>query len=212
MRNLFIDTASSRIILAILENDKIVYEKNVENDMNLSTRIFPLIDEMFQKSNTQPVDIDRIYVVNGPGSFTGVRIGVTIAKTMAWTLHKEIVSLSELELMATTSVEQTYKIPYIDARREAVFAAIYDKNNNILLNEQYISIEELCKLIPDIDDAVFLGYTPIHVDGIMEEPNVDLSMLIERHQNDRSLNPHEVNPNYLKRTEAEEKLEKSLHD
>ena len=212
MRNLFIDTASSRIILAILEDDKVLYEVNEENDMNLSTRIFPMIDEMFQKSNTNPVDIDRIYVVNGPGSFTGVRIGVTIAKTMAWTLHKEIVSLSELELMATTSVGQTYKIPYIDARREAVFAAIYDKNNNILLNEQYISIEELCKLIPDIDDAVFLGYTPIHVEGIMEEPNVDLSMLIERHQNDRSLNPHEVNPNYLKRTEAEEKLEKSLHD
>ena len=140
MRSLFIDTASSRIILAILENDKIVYEKNVENDMNLSTRIFPLIDEMFQKTNIQPSDVDRIYVVNGPGSFTGVRIGVTIAKTMAWALHKEIVPLSELELMATTAVEQTYKVPYIDARREAVFGAIYDKDNQVLLKEQYISI------------------------------------------------------------------------
>lgn len=212
MRNLFIDTASSRIILAILEDDKIVYEKNVENDMNLSTRIFPLIDEMFQKTNMQPSDVDRIYVVNGPGSFTGVRIGVTIAKTMAWALHKEIVPLSELELMATTSVEQTYKVPYIDARREAVFGAIYDKDNQVLLKEQYISIEELCKHIPDMNDVAFLGYTPIHIDGTMVEPNVDLSMLIKRHQNDRSLNPHEVNPNYLKRTEAEEKLEKSLHD
>ena len=212
MRSLFIDTASSRIILAILENDKIVYEKNVENDMNLSTRIFPLIDEMFQKTNIQPSDVDRIYVVNGPGSFTGVRIGVTIAKTMAWALHKEIVPLSELELMATTSVEQTYKVPYIDARREAVFGAIYDKDNQVLLKEQYISIEELCKHIPDMNDAAFLGYTPIHIDGMMVEPNVNLSMLIKKHQNDRSLNPHEVNPNYLKRTEAEEKLEKSLHD
>ena len=212
MRNLFIDTASSRIILAILEDDKIVYEKNVENDMNLSTRIFPLIDEMFQKTNIHPSDVDRIYVVNGPGSFTGVRIGVTIAKTMAWALHKEIVPLSELELMATTSVEQTYKVPYIDARREAVFGAIYDKDNQVLLKEQYISIEELCKHIPDMNDAAFLGYTPIHIDGMMVEPNVNLSMLIKRHQNDRSLNPHEVNPNYLKRTEAEEKLEKSLHD
>lgn len=212
MRSLFIDTASSRIILAILENDKIVYEKNVENDMNLSTRIFPLIDEMFQKTNIQPSDVDRIYVVNGPGSFTGVRIGVTIAKTMAWALHKEIVPLSELELMATASVEQTYKVPYIDARREAVFGAIYDKDNQVLLKEQYISIEELCKHIPDMNDAAFLGYTPIHIDGMMVEPNVNLSMLIKKHQNDRSLNPHEVNPNYLKRTEAEEKLEKSLHD
>lgn len=212
MRSLFIDTASSRIILAILENDKIVYEKNVENDMNLSTRIFPLIDEMFQKTNIHPSDVDRIYVVNGPGSFTGVRIGVTIAKTMAWALHKEIVPLSELELMATASVEQTYKVPYIDARREAVFGAIYDKDNQVLLKEQYISIEELCKHIPDMNDAAFLGYTPIHIDGMMVEPNVNLSMLIKKHQNDRSLNPHEVNPNYLKRTEAEEKLEKSLHD
>ena len=57
-----------------------------------------------------------------------------------------------------------------------------------------------------------MGYTSIHIDGTMVEPNVNLSMLIKRHQNDRSLNPHEVNPNYLKRTEAEEKLEKSLHD
>lgn len=212
MRSLFIDTASNRIILAILEDNKILYEINEENDMNLSTRIFPLIDKLFQRTNIHPTDVDRIYVVNGPGSFTGVRIGVTIAKTMAWTLDKEIVPLSELELMATTSVEQTYKVPYIDARREAVFGAIYDKDNRVLLKEQYISIEEICKHIPDVDDVVFLGYTPIHIDGKMIEPNVNLSMLIERHQNDRSLNPHEVNPNYLKRTEAEEKLEKSLHD
>ena len=84
MRSLFIDTASSRIILAILENDKIVYEKNVENDMNLSTRIFSLIYEMFQKTNIHPSDVDRIYVVNGPGSFTGVRLGVVVAKMISY--------------------------------------------------------------------------------------------------------------------------------
>ena len=77
MMNLLIDTASSRVILAVLEGNKIIYQKNVENDTDLSSKIFPYIDELFQKSKLLPQNIDRIYVVNGPGSFTGIRIGVT---------------------------------------------------------------------------------------------------------------------------------------
>lgn len=206
MMNLLIDTASSRVILAVLEGNKIIYQKNVENDTDLSSKIFPYIDELFQKSKLLPQNIDRIYVVNGPGSFTGIRIGVTVAKTMAWALKKEIVPISELELMATTPIMSKYKVPFIDARRDAVFAAIYDMNGKVILEEQYISIKDLLTKIPDLQDVAFLGYSKISIEYPIVCPNIDLTKVISDHQRDASLNPHEVNPNYLKKTEAEENL------
>ena len=83
MIKLLIDTASSRIILGLFQDEKILSEINEENDNQLSVRIFPLIDKLFGLSEIKPEMVDEIIVVNGPGSFTGVRIGVTIAKTYA---------------------------------------------------------------------------------------------------------------------------------
>lgn len=212
MIHFFIDTAASRIILGIIADGEVLKEINVENSHDLSTRIFPLIDELFSATHVCAKDVTRIYVVNGPGSFTGVRIGVTIAKTMAWTLKKEIVTISELELMATTNTSTTYIVPMIDARREAIYGAIYDRNGNIILKEQYITTESLLNQIPDLEDVTFLGYEPVLKRAKIETPVVDLRKMIARHQTDLPLNPHQVNPNYLKQTEAEENLEKQKHD
>lgn len=212
MKNLLIDTSSDRIILAVYQDLESIYEMNVENGHDLSTRIFPLIDELFTKAKVSADEITRIYAVNGPGSFTGVRIGVTIAKTMAWALNKEIVPISELELMASTEVDTSYKVPYIDARRDAVFAGIYDHNNKVILEEQYITIEELLKQITNLDDVTFLGYTELPFGKKVQTPKVNIKEIIKRHELDIPMNPHNVNPNYLKRTEAEENLEKVQND
>ena len=142
MINLFIDTSSSRIVVALTKNSQLINIINEVNGHDLSSRALPLIDKLLKMSNTEPSAIDRIYVVNGPGSFTGIRIGVTIAKMMAWTLNKEIVTISELELLATTDFDTDYIIPWIDARRKAVFAGVYDKNGNVV-EDKYIKIQDL---------------------------------------------------------------------
>lgn len=208
MRNLFIDTASGKIIVAITDEAHIIASCIEDNSHDLSARIMPIIDEVFQKANLVPEQIDTIYIVNGPGSFTGVRIGVTIAKTMAWALQKRIVPISELALLATTPFDGDYIVPYIDARRKASFAGIYDKNGDIYLTDRYISNDDLMKILPKDSKIQFVSYDTSSFDDTIV-PVVDIMAIIKRHVNDAPCNPHELKPEYLKLTEAEENLEKS---
>lgn len=207
MINLFIDTSSSRIVVALTKDSQLINIINEVNGHDLSSRALPLIDKLLKMSNTEPSAIDRIYVVNGPGSFTGIRIGVTIAKMMAWTLNKEIVTISELELLATTDFDTDYIIPWIDARRKAVFAGVYDKNGNVI-EDKYIKIKDLQESLETNKTYTFVSYDDVDEIKDSIKPEIDVLKVIERHQRDKSLNPHSVNPNYLKMTEAEENLQK----
>ena len=208
MRCLFLDTASHNIVVAVSDGAQLLGKVEVENDTSLSSRILPIIDQVLTDSITLAKEIDKIFVVTGPGSFTGTRVGVTIAKTYAWALKKEMIPLSELEFLATTKVNTTYKIPLIDARRGYVYAAIYDQKGNIILPDQYIELSSLLKKIPTDGTCSFLSYDTFELETITPIPNC--MQIIVDHFKDKGLNPHKVNPNYLKKTEAEEKLEQ--HD
>lgn len=211
MIELFIDTVSSRIIVAILKDGKIKSIHNEKNGHDLSTRILPIIDNVFNEAKVIPNEVDTIYVVNGPGSFTGIRIGVTIAKTYAWSMKKRIITLSELALMATTSVDTDLIIPLIDTRRNASYAGIYDKNGNSVLSDCYISNDDLKEKLSKDKTFTFISYDNIDAFDTVE-PNIDLESFINMHRNDVAKNPHEVNPEYLKLTEAEENLKKDKYD
>lgn len=208
MMKLFIDTASSRIVLGLSQDGSILKEINEVNDHQLSVRIFPLLDQLFQETNISPKDIDEIVVVTGPGSFTGVRIGVTIAKTYAWSLKKKIISVSELQCMASTKVDTDYCIPMIDARRNTVYVGIYDRNLDAVIPDQYITLEALQKKVEELDGTyTFISdQTFPSIDVI--KSNMNLKVILKKHENDEGINPHQVNPNYLKKTEAEENLTK----
>jgi len=109
----------------------------------MSSKILTIIEEGLTENNISIKSIDKIFVVNGPGSFTGVRIGVTIAKTIAWALNKDLVPLSSLEYMATSNSNKKYLISMIDARRGNVFAGIYDSNLNCIKKDSLIGLDEL---------------------------------------------------------------------
>ena len=209
MIKFLIDTSSSNIILGLYQDNQPIKEIIEENDHQLSSRIFPLIDQLFQSTEKKVEEVDEIVVVNGPGSFTGVRIGVTIAKTYAWSLKKKIIPVSELQVMASTKTDTDYLIPMIDARRNCVYAGIYDRNLNTVLSDQYLSIEDLKKEVEKLDGSyTYLCDTKLdQLDHcIPSHPN--LSKVLKYHENDVGINPHQVNPNYLKKTEAEENLNK----
>lgn len=202
MNYLFIDTSSSNVIVAIVKDTNIVSCFNKKVDLDLSVNIIPIITRIFDESKMVANDIDTIFVVNGPGSFTGIRIGVTIAKTYAWALKKKITPISSLEVMATTTFEGEYIIPMIDARRAYVYAGIYDSKLISKNMDDYISLEELIQKVPK--NSVYVSYDDININHI--KPNIDIIRLIQKHINDEEVNPHSLNPNYLKMTEAEENL------
>lgn len=203
MISLFLDSASYFVVVGIYQGTEPLYLKIEQNDNHLSERLLPMVKEAFDSISMKLSSLHRIYVVNGPGSFTGVRIGVTVAKTIAWALKKEIIPISELELMASTETDSSIKIPMIDARRSYVFAGIYDADLNSVMKDSYISIDEL--LSKKDDNTVLISADTFSFDTKIPEFNI--SEIIEKHQNDQPINPHELKPNYLKRTEAEEKYD-----
>ncbi len=196
MKYLFIDTSANSLIIAIIENNKVIYCFNNTNISNTSSKIMAEIDEAFSKTNLKIKDIDKIFIVNGPGSFTGIRVGVTVAKIVGFCLNIPLVPLSELELLATTKTETKYNIPLIDARRGYVYGAIYDQDLNPYFKETHILLSQLEKEYP-------LDYT------IIDSTNakIDLLKIIKKHEFDQPINPHNLKPNYLKKTEAEENLD-----
>jgi len=202
MKYLLIDTSSSNVTVSIIENKNILYNYQEKIISDMSSKIMPIMDDGLKNINLSLNDIDKIFVVNGPGSFTGVRVGVTIAKTIAWALKKDIIPISSLELMATTEVyDREYLVPMIDARRGNVFAGVYDRDLNCVKNDTLINMEELLNEL-DCNYAV-LSYDKLPVDNNIT-PNPNVIKIIEKHENDKGVNPHNLNPNYLKLTEAEE--------
>lgn len=205
MISLFLDTCSHNIIVGILEDNKLIYSKIEENDNKLSEKLFPYISEAFKEINKDIHDIDSIYVANGPGSFTGIRIGVTVAKTIAWALNKRIVTVSEIEVLASTKTEKKYICPLIDARRGCVYTGIYNNELEVIKEPKYISLETFLEQNNKIiNDCSMISYDDIMEN--IENPVIDIEKIVLKHKDDKSLNPHEVNPEYLKLTEAEEKL------
>ena len=204
MKILYIDTSSSYLYSAILEDTKVLAEVKKEFGTSLSEESLPEIAELFKKTSLDPKDIKKIIVVNGPGSFTGIRIGVTIAKVYAWALKLDITTVSALEAMSISCEEETNHVPIIDARRGYVFAAIYDKDSNVIFKPKHILVEELDKELEKLDDYVVISNNELErYDTILKyDPNI--SKIVEKVMNRKSVNPHAVNPEYLKLTEAEE--------
>jgi tRNA threonylcarbamoyl adenosine modification protein YeaZ len=198
---LVIDTSSSHVTVSIINDNTIVHEFKKKIDNDIASKIMSIINMELTESDIDIKDIDRIFVVNGPGSFTGVRIGVTIAKTMAWALNIKVTPISSLELMATTQSNKKFIVPLIDARRGNVYAGVYDKDLNTVLDDKLISISEILRF--ETLDYEFVSYDEIK--GIETiKPNTDILKIVNKHINDDGIIAHELKPNYLKLTEAEE--------
>lgn len=205
MKILYLDTTTSYLYTGIVVDNKLIAEVKEDFGKDLSSVTLKKISEMLETNNLKPNDIDKIIVVNGPGSFTGIRVGITIAKTYAYSLNKEIINITSLEAMAVSSQENTFKIPIIDARRGYVYGAIFNQNNSIVLKPQYIKLDALkCATDNLIDDFTYISNQKFD-DIETTSYNPDIEKIVNTYQNKKSENPHSINPIYLKLTEAEEK-------
>lgn len=211
MITLFIDTCHYNLIVGVYKNKEqlVFYREN--NDNHLSERLLPLIKKAIDTSNINISDINNIVVANGPGSFTGVRIGVTVAKTLAYALKCSIHTVSELKIMATGEYKTKYIVPLIDARRGFVYSGIYNQNLESVIEDNYISLDDFIKKVSEIsnqNDITYVSYEDFsQVNTVV--PAIDILKIINAVDNDNGILCHLVNPNYLKKTEAEEKLKQT---
>jgi len=203
MRILYIDTSSSYLYTSIVENDKLISEIKEEFGQSLSEVALPRIVSMFEDNNLSPKDIDKIIVVNGPGSFTGIRIGITIAKIYAWSLNIPITTIYSLEAMAISSKKDTYHVPILNARRGYVYTAIYDKDYKEVLKPCHILLTDLQEKLKDIKEYEYISNDEFD-DLELNSYSPDMVKVVNYFKEKENINPHAVNPEYLKLTEAEE--------
>ena len=206
MITLYLDTTSSFLYAGIIKDNKLLSEVKEHLGKDLSVYTLDRVSKMIEEANLTPKDINKIIVVNGPGSFTGIRIGVTIAKTYSWALGTKITTISSLDAMAVSSDFDGYKIPVIDARRDASYYGIYDKDNNVVDENKYITNTEIVDKVSKLDGPyVFISNETTIEDNNIEKYYPNIEKIVNTYIDKEDINPHGVNPIYLKSTEAEEK-------
>ena len=199
----YIDTTSNYLYTGLSKDNLLLIERKLNLSHDLSTFALDEVRKMYEEANVNPKDVDKIIVVNGPGSFTGIRIGVTIAKVYAYLLKKDIITISSLEAMNVSNSSDKLHVPIINARRGFVYGAIYDGERTVLM-EQHISLEKLKLILIGLKrDYEFISNDKFDDFGtIPYDP--DILKIINTFKDRGPTDPHFVNPMYLKLTEAEE--------
>lgn len=122
-----IETANAPLSISVVKEGKVVAEVVQNIKLTHSVGAMPAVEEVMKKAGITPADLDAIAVSEGPGSYTGVRIGVTVAKTLAWSLQKPLVGVSSIKVLAANARVSNYPIcALFDARRQNIYAGVYE--------------------------------------------------------------------------------------
>ncbi|WP_163528491.1 tRNA (adenosine(37)-N6)-threonylcarbamoyltransferase complex dimerization subunit type 1 TsaB [Halobacillus ihumii] len=155
MNVLAIDTSNYVMGIAVMKDGVVTGEFVTNIKKNHSLRLMPAIEQLMSETATKPEELDRIAVAHGPGSYTGVRIGLTTAKTMAWSLNIPAVGISSLEAVARQGeLFNGYVCPFFDARRGLVYTGLYDGNMELVKDEVNILMEDWLEQLKGIDKPV----------------------------------------------------------
>lgn len=140
-----IDTTSKIAGVCLRCDENILYESNLDTGLTHSVTLFNNIETAFKKCKISAKDLDKICVANGPGSFTGIRIGISAALGLSIPYNTKIEYVDSLKSLAyNVKNEAPYIISMIDAKVDRVYIAIYDgKNLKKILNDMIIDIETL---------------------------------------------------------------------
>lgn len=150
MKILSIDTSSSICAVAILENDKLLKEISQNNGLNHSVVLMPMIQELLSSLNLELKDINLIVCDKGPGSFTGIRIGVATAKAFSDSLNIPAIGISSLESLAYNITDNSIICSIIDAKNDNIYSAIFEKNNENYILKRNFSFESIYDLLENL--------------------------------------------------------------
>lgn len=233
MKILALETSAKSVSVAALEDGKVLCSAYQNIGLTHSRTLMPLLDGMLTNSELSLQDMDLIAVAAGPGSFTGLRIGVSAAKGLAWAQSLPCCGVSTLEAMAQNMrhMDGHTVICAMDARRNQVYNAVFHVENGELVRmapDRAIALEELAVEIKNdenakiiVGDGAKLCYTYLSEQGIacrMAPPTLVMQNAVgvaqvafEMAERGETVNAHELVPVYLRLSQAErERLAKGL--
>jgi tRNA threonylcarbamoyladenosine biosynthesis protein TsaB len=153
-----IETSTKNCSVALAKNGEIVLCKEIaEIGFSHAEKLHVFLEELLKETELGFKDINAIAVSQGPGSYTGLRIGVSAAKGLCYALDIPLIAVDTLQILANqVTVDEGIIIPMIDARRMEVFSAIFDKNH-LKIRETKAEILE--------EDSFSINYGPIYIIG-----------------------------------------------
>ena len=230
MKILAVDTSTMIATCAVLDEEKLLGEFSINQEMTHSENLVPMIKEVLDNLNLKVSDIDLYGVAIGPGSFTGLRIGIATVKSFAHVFDKPIVGVSTLEGLAfNLPYNKGTIVPMIDARRDRVYTGIYrwDMGNlSNIMEPSIMKIEELLEILnKDHSDIMVNGNgTLLHKDKIFSvlDGKVELAPIglngcraasiaelsLKKYRNGESNNYYSLVPEYLRESQAQRELRK----
>ena len=223
MKNLAVDTSSSVCSVAIFEDDKLIDINNLDDGKTHSENLMPLMDELLKRNNVDISEINLISVCVGPGSFTGIRIGVSAIKPIAEVLNAKVASVTSLETLARNvsfvdgEGQDHIIVPLIDARNDQVYCGVFDSNYNKL--EEYMAddINEIINSISKYSNITFVGDGAILHQNLLQERINDAKFIdnnkqsaemtglcgYDKYQKNDLVDADSVVPLYLRKSQAE---------
>ncbi|MDZ4677024.1 MAG: tRNA (adenosine(37)-N6)-threonylcarbamoyltransferase complex dimerization subunit type 1 TsaB [Oligoflexia bacterium] len=216
MTILALTTSTDRGSLAVLKDNKIIDQIEWEKKVQHSEVLTVFIQKLLQKTKTNPKDLKAIAVDKGPGSFTGCRMAVNVARTMCYTLNIPLFAAHSLDVMAFGARKHKGKIVCVlNAHKSLLYFQWYESDGKEITSTgpaiQAISIE---KVLATISPKVFvLGEVPPEIKSkklkITVPEAVDLALMtIEKKYQDRFQRWQEVEPSYVRVPDVVEKLQK----
>lgn len=216
MKTLFIDSSRKSLSVALIEDDKLLLVSNVNSYSKHSNFLMNEIKSILEQENFTIYDVDNFVVLNGPGSFTGVRVGVTIAKTLSWVLSKKLYVLNNLKALKV-GIKDDVVITIIPDKETFCYVGIYEKNKH---KEDYLHIEDECLNIVGKNITIVSMEENKFADILKEKLSVknsvkekilfdyDYLSLVKYALKSSNINPHLAEPIYLKKIDAEKKNER----
>ncbi|MGM9636564.1 MAG: tRNA (adenosine(37)-N6)-threonylcarbamoyltransferase complex dimerization subunit type 1 TsaB [Eubacteriales bacterium] len=233
MKILALDSSASVASVALCENDSLVSEFSLCDQNKHSETLLPMLESMLKLAGIDLSEVDLFAVSNGPGSFTGIRIGISLIKGLAFGSGKPCIGVPTLEALAYNLTGSDGLIcPVMDARREQVYHALFSMRSGIptrLCEDRLIPVKELCAELKHQSEPIYLvgdGYDmTANLLGLPENlpgnfrvtpPTARLSHAVSvaraakvRYDNGQSGTDSELLPVYLRASQAErERLER----
>ncbi len=206
---LFFDTSSDLLKVSLIKDDKIIFDKELHTKNDHSSYLVPTIDEAFKSNNIDFKELDEIIVGNGPGSFTGTRISIAVAKTYAFSFNIPVYMISSLEELIYDNDGYDFYVPIIEEKKDNLYFSIFDKDKKRVMDDTYSSTEYMYKKLEELDGKILLislsNKEYEKYDTVKASINA-LNIMKNIEVNNEKVNPHLLKPNYIKKIEAEAKL------
>ncbi len=169
-----IETATTNCSVSLSkEGETLVLKEDYNSNYSHAESLHVFIDAVFKDANLKPQDIDAIAVSKGPGSYTGLRIGVSAAKGLCFALNKPLISVDTLEALGNQiTIDSGCIVPMLDARRMEVYASVYNKDHvQVRTIEAQILDEHSFKDFLEAGKVYFIGNGVEKTKQIITHPN-----------------------------------------